>query len=101
MDDREYQPEFGADEPPRARRAVARKLAQQVIKEFRFSAPPVDIAAIVQGRGLRLVEESVPGALSGQLFPKQREIFVNTHDRSIARQRFTAAHELGHWEMRH
>jgi Zn-dependent peptidase ImmA (M78 family) len=47
------------------------------------------------------VLEAVHGALSGQLFPRQHEVFVNTHGRSLGRQRFTMAHEFGHWELNH
>jgi Zn-dependent peptidase ImmA (M78 family) len=100
-DTREYQPEFGDDEIRQARRTVARQVANSVVTEFRLSGPPVDVAMIVAARGLRLEQSAVPGAVSGQLFPVQREVFINTHNRSRARQRFTLAHELGHWELRH
>jgi len=100
-DEREYQPEVGSDDIRQARRAVARQLAGKVVSEFRLIGPPVDVAMIVRARGLRLVEGAVPGAVSGQLFPLQREVFINTHNRSVVRQRFTLGHELGHWEMEH
>jgi len=99
--DREYQPEFGAGEGREARRPFARQMARKVVKAFHLKGPPVDVAAIIAERGLRVVVSDVEGAVSGQLFPKQREIFVNAHNRSVARQRFTMAHELGHWELRH
>jgi Zn-dependent peptidase ImmA (M78 family) len=43
----------------------------------------------------------VKGPLSGRLFVETKEIFINSQDRTAARQRFTMAHELGHWELRH
>jgi len=76
-------------------------MARNVIKEFRLKGPPVDVSMIIRERGLRLVQSDAPGAVSGQLFPGQSEVFVNTHNRSRARQRFTMGHELGHWELRH
>jgi len=100
-DDREYQPEFGEGEARGARRSLARQMAKKVIKEFRLKSPPVDVVMLIRERGLRLVQSDVPGAVSGQLFPAQSEVFVNTHNRSLARQRFTMGHELGHWELRH
>ncbi len=72
-----------------------------MIVEFSLVAPPVDLIPLIKARGLKLVREEVRGSVSGRLYPKTREIFVNTYSRSIARQRFTAAHELGHWELRH
>jgi Zn-dependent peptidase ImmA (M78 family) len=101
VDDREYQAEFGAGDGLEARRPLARQLARKITQEFRLKEPPVEVAILIQARGLRLVLSAVAGALSGQLFPKQSEIFVNTCNRSTARQRFTMAHELGHWELRH
>jgi Zn-dependent peptidase ImmA (M78 family) len=100
-DDRQYQPDFAEGENVAPRRALARGVAVKMIAEFQLKGPPVDIALLIRERGLKLVCSEADGALSGQLFPDQREVFVNTHNRHLHRQRFTMAHELGHWELRH
>ncbi len=102
--DRDYQPDFDAGEKSRAaepRHQVARELARALHKRYRVSAPPVDVEHLVKDRGLMIVKVSVQSRLSGALYANKREIVVNTHDRSPERQRFTIAHELGHWELRH
>jgi len=101
IDDREYQPDFGEGEETGPRRKLARQLAANLVKQDRLSGPPVDVAAIIARKGLKLVVCDVPGSLSGKLYPDQREVLVNSRGRSQGRQRFTMAHELGHWELRH
>jgi Zn-dependent peptidase ImmA (M78 family) len=102
--DREYQPDFDADEQAKAaepRHQLARELARRLHKEFRAKSPPVDVDLIVRERGLTLIKVDLRSRLSGALYAEQREVVVNTRNRSEARQRFTIAHELGHWELRH
>ena len=63
--------------------------------------PPVQIKPIVEEMGLGLRFEALPAQISGVIrrtdrYPAGYEIIVNsTHART--RQRFTAAHELGHY----
>jgi ribosomal protein S24E len=102
--EREYQPDFDAkerakDSEPRYR--VARESARRLLQLYKLTAPPVDVEAIVRARGLTLAKVEVEGHLSAQLYAEAREIVVNTHQRSIGRQRFSIAHELGHWELAH
>lgn len=103
-DEREYQPDYDEEDERQASQpnwALARQTARAVLKEFRIVAPPVDVKAIIAGRGLTVVSVEVNGSLSGQLYPDVREIVINTLGRSEARQRFTMAHELGHWVLGH
>lgn len=103
-DEREYQPDFDADERTRAaepNRTLARDRARALLKAQRVATPPVDVEAIISARGLTLIRVQVNGRLSGQLYPNVREIVINTRERSDSRQRFTMAHELGHWELGH
>lgn len=103
-DEREYQPDFDADERARAsepRRTLARELALALLKENKITQPQVDVDALAMKCGLTVAYVDVAGKLSGQLYPDLREAVINTRDRSRARQRFTLAHELGHWQLRH
>lgn len=102
--EREYQPDFDAEERALAaepRKKFAREMALALLKQHRITKPEVDVDALAQECGLTVAYVDVDGTLSGQLYPDLREITVNTRGRSRARQRFTVAHELGHWQLRH
>jgi len=103
-EEREYQADFDAEERSRAnepRRKLAREMALALLKEQKVTAPEVDVDAIARALGLTVEYVEVDGKISGQLYPDLREIVVNTRGRSRGRQRFTLAHELGHWRFRH
>ena len=101
---RDYQPDFDNEERTRAaepRRKLARDLALVLLKQHRIAKPEVDVDVLARECGLAVAYVDVDGKLSGQLYPDLREITVNTRGRSRTRQRFTLAHELGHWQLRH
>jgi Zn-dependent peptidase ImmA (M78 family) len=57
---------------------------------------PVPVDAIAEDLlGLHVEEVELKG-ISGVLYPPQRRILLDARD-AEARQRFTLAHELGHW----
>jgi Zn-dependent peptidase ImmA (M78 family) len=63
----------------------------------RFGAPglPVPVESLAEDLlGLQVVRTQMD--CSGMLLPAERRIFVNA-DEHETRQRFTIAHELGHW----
>lgn len=102
--DGDYQPDFDAEERARAaepRRKLARDIALALLKKYNVTKPAVDVETLARACGLTVAYVDVVGKLSGQLYPDLREVAVNTHDRSRARQRFTLAHELGHWQLGH
>lgn len=103
-EERDYQPDFDADEHARAagpRRKLARDMAQALLKKHKITKPEVDVEALAKECGLTVAYVDTPGKLSGQLYADVPEIVINTRDRSRARQRFTLAHELGHWRLGH
>ena len=58
---------------------------------------PVPVHRIAEDLlGLRVLQDSDLDDVSGALYPASREIVVNAEE-AEARQRFTLAHELGHW----
>jgi Zn-dependent peptidase ImmA (M78 family) len=102
--DREYAPDFDADENERAhqpRSQLAREMARKLHKLMKVMGPPVDVNAAAKLGKLLIIPVDLESKLSGTLYPEKREIVVNTRGRSKGRQRFTIAHELGHWELRH
>jgi len=84
-----------------ARIGFARESARSIIRRLRIIGPPVDVQAIAKNEQLEVeVIASWPDQVSGLLLREARLIGVNgNHNRR--RQRFSLAHELGHWFMRH
>lgn len=63
---------------------------------------PVDPIAIAHKLGIKVYTADLEPNVSGMLFiwaGKDPEIYLNASD-SYARQRFTCAHEIGHWRKR-
>ena len=88
----------GIERPNYAR--VMREVSK-ILSEFAVTAPPIPLAEIVRSYGLDIKvaafkpsKSNVAGFIS---FPDRR-IFVNMAD-PPNRQRFTIAHELGHWVL--
>src|SRR6476659_6787141 len=87
-------------EDPRAHALRARYRAM-----FRGAAIPVPVEAIAEDLlGLRIEESWELGDCSGLLIPAERLIVLNAAERTggrneppLRRERFTVAHELGHW----
>jgi Zn-dependent peptidase ImmA (M78 family) len=79
----------------------SRDMARRVLRQYDATEPPVDVHRIAIGEGLELrVIDTWSPSLSGLLLRAERLIGINgKHPRT--RQRFSLAHELGHWFMRH
>src|SRR5919108_3891488 len=81
-----------------ARVRFARTLARRSLREFGAAAPPVPVEDVLRFYGLTLARESHERAWSGTLHGDR--VVVNA-DHPATRQRFTAAHELGHVRLGH
>jgi hypothetical protein len=104
FEDERYQPDYDEEERQAARQAnfnAARGRARALLKKHKVAGPPVDVDSIAKECGLTVKRAALPGTLSGELYAEVREVFVNTLGRALVRQRFTVAHELGHWELGH
>lgn len=81
----------------------AHALRERYLATFGGAEIPVPVEAIAEDLlGLRIEQAWDLGDCSGMLIPAERLIRVNadeaTHDgEPIRRQRFTIAHEIGHW----
>jgi hypothetical protein len=87
----------GPYEDPRAHEVRARYRAVYGGAEL-----PVPVELIAEDLFALRVEQSDAIEVSGMLLPTERRIVLNAtealhEDRPIRRQRFTIAHELGHW----
>jgi Zn-dependent peptidase ImmA (M78 family) len=74
--------------------------AQALLEAAGVQRPPVPVEAIARQLGARLSYEPFDGNVSGLLYRDgdQVVIGVNTLHPEV-RQRFTVAHELGHWKL--
>lgn len=77
-----------------------RDKAREILNEFEVQGPPVPIREIVEGHALKVEEFMGPDNEDGALIPQRRCIRLNTR-KPQTRQRFTLAHELGHWVLYH
>ena len=81
----------------------AHALRDRYLAAFGGDEIPVPVEAIAEDLlGLRVEESDELGDCSGMLLPAERLILVNAGERlagevPVRRQRFTVAHELGHW----
>jgi Zn-dependent peptidase ImmA (M78 family) len=80
----------------------ARGLAEKLAEERGFSVPPVDVRRIAQDHGLPVLFEALGEGISGVLVTHGGSSYIGvTKADAHCRQRFTIAHELGHYFLRH
>ncbi len=80
------------------RRRKIQTTVQQLLQSHGVTDPPVPVERIARAEGVRIYLKSLKGDISGFLYRDAQEsvIGVNTHH-PRARQRFTLAHEMGHF----
>ena len=80
----------------------ARKQAEQLLAKLHMGGMPVPVEEVAAQLGLKIVEAELGEDVSGLLVTKDGESFIavkNAEDRR--RKRFTVAHEIGHYVLRH
>lgn len=80
---------------------IAHAEAERVLRVHAVTTPPVDVEGIAERLGLQVLRITKANGPLGQLIPEQQLIVVNTRDGRATRERFTVAHEVGHWCLRH
>ncbi len=81
---------------------AARNLAEKIVRKFAIDSPPVDVELIAEKLGLRVIKENLGDAASGLLITTADESIVVIHSGDAPhRQRFTLAHEIGHYALKH
>lgn len=80
----------------------ARQRAQQVLKMVGIQEPPVDVRKIAEFLGFTIIPFAFPDGVSGVTYIDGdiKSIGVNTNH-AATRQRFSAAHEIGHFLLGH
>lgn len=81
----------------RARIGWARETARSVAKRYGLK-PPVDVHGLASAAGLKVAYDLI--AVPAQYYREERLIVVKK-DEHRHRQRFSIAHELGHWFLHH
>ena len=76
----------------------ATKVAQKILKEIQINNPPVDINNILQHLGINLLPYAFPEKVSAILLKENNMFVVGVNDKHHPnRQRFSIAHEIGHF----
>ena len=81
---------------------LARVAAEKLIERFEIEIAPIDVDAIASMLGLGVVTEDLGSEISGLLVTRDgsASIAVRRSDHPN-RRRFTVAHEIGHFVLRH
>jgi Zn-dependent peptidase ImmA (M78 family) len=79
-----------------------REMARAILRKCKVVAPPTPVEAIVRAEGLDISLRAwgKDSRLDALLFRSHRLIAVN-RDKAPVRRRFSLAHELGHYVLRH
>ncbi|MCU1283313.1 MAG: hypothetical protein JWM53_6859 [bacterium] len=78
----------------------AQKFASRLLKKHGVQQPPVDVLALAQDQGIRVVFQELEDKISGMLVQTATETVIGVNDRHHEnRQRFTLAHELAHAQL--
>lgn len=76
------------------------KVAYRVVQNYGVKSPPVSIEEIAVLEGLTVIRMDNWDSLHGMLFRETKRIGINSKDHPN-RQRFSLAHELGHYFLNH
>lgn len=80
------------------RRSRSEQAARKLLRTHGVAEPPVDVAALAQNVGAEVRYVKAPNNVSGMLFQEGPQIVIGVNSNHHPnRQRFTLAHELGHF----
>ena len=83
---------------PIARTRLAAGHARRLLTRLQITSPPVDVRSIALRHDIKVNEEDFPDTLSGALLRSDAGVVIAINKRhGRNRQRFTVAHELGHF----
>jgi Zn-dependent peptidase ImmA (M78 family) len=81
---------------------AARKAAEGLIERFNINTAPVDVNYIAGSLGLQVVYNALGDDISGLLISNGEGAAICVREgEPLVRQRFTIAHEIGHFCLRH
>jgi Zn-dependent peptidase ImmA (M78 family) len=81
---------------------LARRGAEALIERLSIRSAPVDVNFVARSLGLQIVYNDLGDDISGLLVTHDGNSSICVRESEpVARQRFTIAHEIGHFVMRH
>ena len=87
---------------PGVRVAFCRKMADRVLKDHAIKGPPVPVEQIASSLGFEISEVALPRGVDARLRVHDSERVIEiAAGQHTHRQRFSIAHELGHFVLRH
>lgn len=73
-------------------------LAEELLGRFRQLRAPINVEKIAEGLGISVARGNLGESTSGVIYREGRNARIGINDtQSLVRQRFTLAHELGHY----
>lgn len=84
----------------RPRIGFVREMARKVLKKYSVAQPGTPLEQIGRGENLNIVPRRWPDSVGGLLLRSERIIGVNANHHPN-RQRFSIAHEMGHYFLNH
>ena len=88
------------DYDSKARVGFSRENARRLLQSHNITSPPVNVEALAHAHGYTVERRDWPKSVSGIGFKTDRLIGINSNH-AVVRQRFTIAHELGHFLLGH
>ncbi len=83
-----------------ARIGFPRGMARKVLRKYAVTKPSTPVGEIAEGEGLKILYRKWPNSVGALLLRKNRIIGVSSNHHPH-RQRFSIAHELGHYFLNH
>lgn len=81
---------------------TARTAAERIISRLGINTAPVDVCKIASDLGLAVVTENLGSDVSALLVTDGKSSVIGVHGQHApTRQRFSIAHEIGHFVLRH
>ena len=76
--------------------------ARRLISQYDLSKPPINVSELAARLGIKVQLENFPNDVSGALYRgKDKSVIAVNARHGESRQRFTIAHELGHFMLHH
>jgi Zn-dependent peptidase ImmA (M78 family) len=73
--------------------------ANALLEQHQHNKPPIDVQLLCKQLGIELVLEELDDDISGILVTKRQPVIAVNRQHGRARQRFTIAHEIGHFML--
>ena len=78
------------------------EVANRVLQTCKIFIAPINILKVAQTLGAKVAFQPFGEELSGTLVRKDNQVIIGVNSRHPnTRQRFTIAHEIGHWQLGH